>query len=198
MSNYDICVKEIPENEPILVEIGSWLGKSSVLLELGIRKKKSPRLYCIDPFNAYGDNESMKEYHRIKKTLKKLLIEEFTDNIRAVGYDKYITILQGYSYEFSPNWRLGIDFLFIDGDHTYQSVLRDFQEWSPHIKGGGIIAFHDVIFDEKAEHVQGPRKVVQNYIFNNNNWVILKYVDSLFIVKKRTKQAIYVAPTYFF
>jgi len=38
-----------------------------------------------------------------------------------------------------------VDFLFIDGDHTYEGVKRDFEMYSPLVKKGGIIAFHDVV-----------------------------------------------------
>lgn len=37
-----------------------------------------------------------------------------------------------------------IDFLFIDGDHSYDGVKRDFQLYSPFVKKGGIIALHDI------------------------------------------------------
>src|SRR5256884_4232168 len=36
-----------------------------------------------------------------------------------------------------------IDLLFIDGDHEYEAVRRDFEDWSPHLREGGIIIFHD-------------------------------------------------------
>jgi cephalosporin hydroxylase len=37
-----------------------------------------------------------------------------------------------------------IDFLFIDGDHTYDGVKRDWEMYAPLVRRGGIIAFHDV------------------------------------------------------
>lgn len=37
------------------------------------------------------------------------------------------------------------DVAFIDGDHTYRGVKRDFELWSPLVKPGGIVAFHDTI-----------------------------------------------------
>jgi predicted O-methyltransferase YrrM len=37
-----------------------------------------------------------------------------------------------------------VDFLFIDGDHTYKGVKRDFEMYSPLVKEGSIIAFHDI------------------------------------------------------
>jgi cephalosporin hydroxylase len=37
-----------------------------------------------------------------------------------------------------------IDFLFIDGDHSYEGVRRDFELYAPLVGHGGIIAFHDI------------------------------------------------------
>lgn len=37
-----------------------------------------------------------------------------------------------------------LDFLFIDGDHTYEGVREDFERYSPFMRPGGVIAFHDI------------------------------------------------------
>jgi predicted O-methyltransferase YrrM len=37
-----------------------------------------------------------------------------------------------------------VDFLFIDGDHTYEGVKTDFSNYLPLVRRGGIIAFHDI------------------------------------------------------
>ncbi len=37
-----------------------------------------------------------------------------------------------------------LDFLFIDGDHAYQGVREDFNMYSPLVRDGGVIAFHDI------------------------------------------------------
>ena len=38
-----------------------------------------------------------------------------------------------------------IDFLFIDGDHSYEGAKADFENFGPLVKRGGVIAFHDLI-----------------------------------------------------
>jgi cephalosporin hydroxylase len=38
-----------------------------------------------------------------------------------------------------------LDVLLIDGDHTYKGVKTDFANYSPFVKKGGIIAFHDIV-----------------------------------------------------
>jgi predicted O-methyltransferase YrrM len=42
-----------------------------------------------------------------------------------------------------------IDFLFIDGDHTYDGVKSDFELYSPLVSVGGIVAFHDIAIHPK-------------------------------------------------
>jgi predicted O-methyltransferase YrrM len=39
-----------------------------------------------------------------------------------------------------------IDFLFIDGDHSYQGVKKDWEMYGPLVKKGGVIVFHDVCY----------------------------------------------------
>lgn len=38
-----------------------------------------------------------------------------------------------------------IDFLFIDADHTYEGVKKDFEMYGPLVRKGGIVAFHDIV-----------------------------------------------------
>ena len=41
-----------------------------------------------------------------------------------------------------------VDFLFIDGDHTYEGVRSDYEMYSKLVKKNGFIAFHDTIYAE--------------------------------------------------
>lgn len=38
-----------------------------------------------------------------------------------------------------------IDFVFIDGDHSYEGVRQDFEIYSPLVRRGGVVAFHDIL-----------------------------------------------------
>ncbi len=42
-----------------------------------------------------------------------------------------------------------LDILFIDGDHTYEGVKRDFELWSPLVQPGGYVIFHDILPHQK-------------------------------------------------
>lgn len=37
-----------------------------------------------------------------------------------------------------------VDFLFVDGDHSYEGVRQDFELYSPLMRPGGLVAFHDI------------------------------------------------------
>lgn len=43
-----------------------------------------------------------------------------------------------------------LDFLFIDGNHMYDFVKIDFEMYSPLVRKGGIIAFHDIAENEEG------------------------------------------------
>jgi predicted O-methyltransferase YrrM len=65
-----------------------------------------------------------------------------------------------------------LDYLFIDGDHTYEGVKRDFEMYSPLVRSGGVIAFHDVA-EHRRELACGVdrywNEVKQNY--RHTEWI---------------------------
>ena len=68
-----------------------------------------------------------------------------------------------------------VDFLFIDGDHTYEGVKRDFNKYSSLVKEGGIIALHDI-----AEH--DPRSSCKvNKFWNElkNDYEYLEIIENI-------------------
>ena len=38
-----------PHADPVVAELGSWKGKSSVMLKAGLIGKQNPNLFCVDP-----------------------------------------------------------------------------------------------------------------------------------------------------
>src|SRR5665213_2627162 len=83
------------KSSAVIVEIGSWKGKSTFCLAQGLR---SGKVCAIDPFNAAGDAFSMKIYDE-KKGEKDLLLQ-FQERIRELNVENKIEILKGYSTDF--------------------------------------------------------------------------------------------------
>lgn len=46
----------------------------------------------------------------------------------------------------------GVDFLFLDGDHSYEGIKTDFENYSPLVRPGGLIAFHDIVEDNDSRY----------------------------------------------
>ncbi len=68
-----------------------------------------------------------------------------------------------------------LDLLFIDGDHSYDGVKKDFETYSPLVAGGGMIAFHDIVNRREAGACGVPgfwRELKQNrrHLEFVNNW----------------------------
>jgi predicted O-methyltransferase YrrM len=47
-----------------------------------------------------------------------------------------------------------LDYLFLDGDHTYDGVQRDFEMYAPLVRSGGIVAFHDIVTYKQESECQ--------------------------------------------
>jgi len=162
-------------NPPIVaVEIGSWYGKSSVMIAGGIRDGGGGILYAIDPFEG-SDGYSVLRTGQRRATN---FLDSFLQNINHAGLAELVRPIRGYSYEVAENWSTPIDLLFIDGDHEYEAVKRDFEDWSPHLKDGGIIMFHDT-----NGNWPGPTQLAREQL-HSPSWQNVRCVGSLTIARK--------------
>jgi len=92
--------------------------------------------------------------------------------------------------EYSQNVAWGgpqLDFLFIDGDHTYDAVLRDYTTWKSWLKIGGLLAIHDSRMSRPggAKFHVGPSKVANEWIYDRPEWRIIGEAFSLTIAQKQ-------------
>ncbi len=64
-------------------------------------------------------------------------------NLAPLGKDAP-RLISGCSWEVAAKYEDGsLDFVFIDGDHSFESVSKDIAAWLPKVRPGGIIAGHD-------------------------------------------------------
>jgi predicted O-methyltransferase YrrM len=158
-----------------VVEIGSWKGKSTFCLARGLRNGK---VVAIDPFDASGENGSAEIYHKQKGTAP--LVDQFKSKMNELNVLDKITIRQGFSPEFVGQCPR-IDLLFIDGDHSKEACLFDFENYAPAVQRGGYLAFHD--FDAERKEL-GPTWVVENRVIPSKQYKFVDLVDSLWVGRK--------------
>ena len=177
----------VPDEDSVVVEIGSWMGKSTVVLGNALLAKRRATLTCIDPFDASGDPRSTGRYQSDAKRLKSSLREVFERNIRRAGVRRIIEVCQGYSNKVAEGWTKPVDMLFIDGNHAYDAVRDDFFTWSRFIKPGGVVAFHDAYFEPApgmGDYHAGPGQVIKEYVLTGSTWQPVCHIGSLFVVRK--------------
>ena len=75
---------------------------------------------------------------------------------------------------------LPIDFLFIDGDHTWQGLQEDWASWSGKLSIGGIVALHD----SANRGGIGAERYTSEVILLDKRYAKLETVDSLTVLKR--------------
>jgi len=152
------------------VEIGCLDGYSAIT----ILESSSLSLTCIDPFIP----DSMDPLTQGNK-------ENFLNNVSKFG--SRVGLITKYSYDVVTMWWTELDFLFIDGSHIFDDVLKDYIDWTPFLKKGGLLAMHDSRCNRQGgvKYWDGPSQVADEYVFNHSeNWKILGEDFSLTIARK--------------
>lgn len=69
---------------------------------------------------------------------------------------------------------MGIDILFIDGDHSYDGVYKDFLNYNSLVKLGGFLVFDDYMDDKYSPQVKtAVDDIIQEYCVNNKMYEII-------------------------
>jgi len=120
------------------VEIGSWTGNSAVLIGT-IVKRMCGKLYSIDWYQGGVGEE------HLKSLAEKINIRDiFMSNMKFFELEDTVTQMNTKSEAANKDFdKESLDFIFIDGDHTYEGVKEDIKLWLPKLKRGKILAGHD-------------------------------------------------------
>jgi len=149
----------------LIVEIGSWKGKSTIWLARGSKAGNKVKICAIDPHTGCIE-------HR-ERNIKVWTFEEFRENIRNAKVDDIIVPMVKTSKEAAQDFKEPVEFVFVDGDHKYELVKLDFELWFPKLVKGGIMAFHDV------RGRNGPRKVFREAICKSRTFTNIGLVESM-------------------
>lgn len=127
-----------------IVEIGSFMGKSTCWLAQGSKNAARERVHGVDHFRGSPEHQAGSECEEPMIAAEGSTFRGFQENIAAQGLSDYVVAHREGSPEAASGWNLPIRLLFIDGDHSYESARTDFEAWAPFVVDQGLIAFHDV------------------------------------------------------
>ena len=155
VGTFRLARKAIREKQAVqrTSELMSLLGmlrafRPGLIMEIGTHKGGT--LYCwpyvatedatiisLDlpngPFGGGYAEQDAAKFQTFLKDKQSLICLRKDSHLRET-FDTVVRVLGGKK----------IDFLFIDGDHTYDGVKADFEDYSPLVRQGGLIAFHDI------------------------------------------------------
>lgn len=162
------------ENPPTLVEVGSYCGRSTVVLGGVVRAVGTvATIMAIDPHDG------------VIGALDQGLVtapptlERLRANIERAGLSDVVTIIEARASDV--NWNQRLCFLLIDGLHDYVNVALDFFRFEPWLSEGGYVAFHDY-----ADYFPGVRAFV-NELLATEAFERVGLAGSLVVLRRATK-----------
>jgi hypothetical protein len=143
----------------VYVEIGVLYGGS--IIE-HMKDKQECIFVGIDPFTGYYG----KSYDPFRKIDLKDHFTIVDKNISENNpYNHKYHLIKGKSNDVIEDFRnlnLEIDYLFIDGDHSYEGVLNDFNNYIEFIKKDGIIVFDNYNDSNWPEVTKAVDEILDN------------------------------------
>ncbi|MDP2167475.1 MAG: class I SAM-dependent methyltransferase [Thermodesulfovibrionales bacterium] len=127
-----------PAAEGEVLEVGSFKGKSTVLLASALRLIGGGSVVAVDPLTSPSVTDP-------SLMGKESGWEDFQANIGGAGVRDKVEFHRMFSHELSKGWDRKLRLLWIDGDHTYEGAKADFDMFSPFLNDGAIVALHDVL-----------------------------------------------------
>ncbi len=150
----------------VIVEIGSYKGKSTIWLAKGSQAGAGVPVIAIDPH--LGSEE-----HRPSPGEPVWTYDEFMANLRRAGVESLVQPVVATSQETAQHFDQSVELLFIDGDHRYEAVRADFDLWFPKLLEGGYLLMHDTI------RWHGPRRVARESMYRSACFQHLGFVHSI-------------------
>lgn len=152
--SYEYIYKDMvdqADDNSLFVEIGSFKGRSSAFMAVEIvNSGKKIKFDCIDPMKL--TSHYIQSAQEKPQEFEGYSAEDFLQRMSPVK--DVVTLHQMTSDEAVNLYQDGsIDFLLIDGDHTYEAVKQDIINYIPKMRSGGLIAGDDAYHSDIARAV---------------------------------------------
>lgn len=118
------------------VELGSWMGASAIPVARSIRRWRGT-LTCVDTWSG-EINQAQGQ-----PAGAPWMLVSCARHIIDAGVSATVRLVPATTADAAQWWTQPIDYLYVDADHSYDSVLADLRAWVPHVIPGGLIVGDD-------------------------------------------------------
>jgi hypothetical protein len=155
-------LKNLKGNNTTMIEIGSYMGESTMLFASSNIFNK---IYTIDP------HDGIEKFNERENITWGEVVDEYKLNTR---YFDNIIHYEDYSYNVVDNFKdNSIDFIYIDANHSYESVKQDLSMYYPKVKDGGYIGGHDYSNEYEDSVCKAVKEVIglPDITFEDTSWI---------------------------
>ncbi len=150
-----------------VVEIGSYLGRSTAFLAAGSKGAGREKVVAVDHFKGSPENQAGQPYASPVLARDGTTFRQFQENLRRHQLDDYVSPIIAPSADAAARWDGPIRLLFIDGEHSYEQSRIDFDSWAPFVVPHGLVCFHDIgtwpgvtrLYEERVRGGSGYREL---------------------------------------
>lgn len=153
-----------------LAEIGVWEGVTTRELRRGM--SPTGTIFAIDPYppGRLGVN--------YQKIIAAREVARVPNGVVVWLRQKSVEAVRHPRVRQAP-----LDFVFLDGEHTYEGLRADWEAWSPLIAPGGIIALHDSFLPE-GHHDAGSVRYSNEVVAVDPRFEMVDAVVSLRVMRR--------------
>ena len=172
-------IPHIPKNS-IGAEIGVWMGNSSTRF---LKMTQPAHLHLVDPWskepykqqtnsehNSY--DQYLAKYSTVTGSKNEAAYDEFYEKVYRGVVDKFkgkdnVTIHRVWSTEFFDTFEGKLDWIYVDGDHSYEGCYKDLVDCLKVMSPDGIIFGDDYAWRPKNGK-PGVTAAVDQFVLENN------------------------------
>ena len=123
----------------VWLEVGSWCGRSS--LAVGLSLPKNATLHCVDRWRNFGD---LYVDHVVEPDWPREQFQRTMAALMQQRSDIKVYVHEIDSEKLAETIEHGsCDVAFVDGDHSFDAVLRDCRQCELLLTPGGLLCGHD-------------------------------------------------------
>ncbi len=177
-------------------EIGVWMGNTSTqFLKKGLKKLYMVDCYSVEPYKENTEmsyQEYLAKYQPITGEIAEAGFQKFYDRVYEEIKQRFQEMTEvkicrmtsdKFFNQYFPTKNTELDWIYIDGDHSYEGCLKDLENALKVVKTGGLILGDDYGWPNAKWSKPGVTKAVNEFINKHNLTKMLRHGETQFEIR---------------